>query len=194
MYRSKQSPDLFLESLNSAVDKHGIDTVITMATAHASQSDDFEFIEILSELHEVQLWAKLYKRNSGTTKIQGRDVYFSNIIKAAEFLESLVEIEELFTDAVEEIGFYNLMIDLMEGPSPTAQRMQPFALDNHQLRFSNKKGRLIASQGEYELVTFNIPQCSERLKEILLHAYMQDTSKIHLRKYIIVKLEDDLGL
>jgi hypothetical protein len=110
-----------------------------------------------------------------------------------------MDIEAVFRDAVEEFGFLAVMLTLVEGPNPVAKRMQqavhlddlglPLAQRMHpicrsdELRLNSKKGRLIASQGEYGLVTFNIPRCLSALKVILADEYGRHPEKAHLGKY-----------
>lgn len=183
----------FEVALDAAIESLGIDTILELAAEYEKIEPEFECLEILDDLHAVQNWHKLYKGGTANFQKKGRTLFFAHVPISTEFLESIMEIEELFTDATEEIGFYNVMMDLLEGPTPIAKRMQPVSF-NDQLRFNNKKGRLVATQGEYELVTFNIPRCADRLKDILLHAYKQDVSKTHLRKYITHKFEEELGL
>ncbi|MNG30674.1 hypothetical protein D3C84_1163350 [compost metagenome] len=87
------------------------------------------------------------------------------------------------------------MLALLEGPQPIAKRMQPVHLDDlglpaaqrtqpahssNELRLSNKKGRLVVGQGEYELVTFNIPRCLLALQEML--ECKRNPDKSHLAK------------
>ncbi|MCY1534608.1 hypothetical protein D9M68_699860 [compost metagenome] len=111
-----------------------------------------------------------------------------------------MDIEDVFADAVSEFGFLPVMLALLEGPHPVAQRMQqavhlgdlglPLAQRMHpvcrsdELRLNHKKGRLVASQGEYGLVTFNIPRCLLSLQEMLADEYGRHPEKAHLGKYI----------
>lgn len=102
-------------------------------------------------------------------------------------------IEEVFLEAASEIGFYNVMQDLLSGPTPLAQRMQSYSTSD-EITFNNKKGRVIITKASDSIVIFDINRAYEKLKEMLISEYKRNTSKVHLRKYIVEKLENDLGL
>lgn len=152
------------------------------------------FVGILTRDERLEIWSRTFGKPIPHIDHAMLVKYCANEVKptlptAGEF----IGIEELFIDAVDEMGFQALMCDLCEGPSPIAQPMQPVS-NNPKLRIDYKKGRMVATQGEYELVTFNVPRCAERLRTILLDAYRADTSKTHLLKYAGAKLQEDLWL
>lgn len=178
--------------------KRDVNEVCNFLESESEYADDLRhssvFTGILTRDERLQVWSRTFGKPTPKIDKKMIDKYWANEEKPS--LPPAVEhedIEQLFIDAVHEFGFHALTQDLSAGPNPIAQQMQPVS-NNPRLRIDNKKGRLVATQGEYELVTFNVPRCAERLKMILLDAYKSDISKIYLRKYAGAKLQEDLGL
>jgi hypothetical protein len=73
----------FDEALDAAILKLGVDRVVELCASN------FEILEIDDELHEIQLWDRIYKRDACTFRRNGRHFFIADIEQARKYLTSI---------------------------------------------------------------------------------------------------------